>query len=102
MTGMGYLSAENSMGFYLHPSIALTPDKRCLGVINSQTWVRTSIGTKQEKKNKPIEEKESYCWLRGYQADNEIALASPNTAVAKIANLLIIFILRVVYRREWA
>jgi hypothetical protein len=35
---------------------------------------------------KPIEEKESYCWLKGYEEANQIALVAPDTTVVSIAD----------------
>jgi len=85
IAGMGYLDREKSHGFYLHPSLALTPERSCLGVIDMQTWTREKIGGK-ERKSKPIEEKETYCWLKGYESANNIALAAPDTVVINIAD----------------
>jgi hypothetical protein len=86
LSGIGYLTQESGQGFYLHPSVAYTPEKCCLGVIDLQTWTRTTIGKRGQRKNKPIEEKESYCWLKGYEAANEIALSSPTTMIVSISD----------------
>jgi len=86
IVGMGYLSKENSHGFYLHPSLAITPERLCLGVVDMQTWTRDKLGTRSQRKGKPIEEKESYCWLKGYEAANAAALSAPNTIVVSIAD----------------
>lgn len=84
--GMGYLGKKTSHGFYLHPSLAITPERSCLGVIDMQTWTRKKLGTRNQRKNKPIEEKETYCWLKSYEAANQVALAAPDTAVVSIAD----------------
>lgn len=88
IAGMGYLSTRRSQGFYLHLSLAMTPERSCLGVVNVQTIVREKLGSRYKKKRnqKPIEEKESYCWLEGYEAAKSIALSSPNTTVVSIAD----------------
>lgn len=86
ISGMGYLNHENSHGFYLHPSLAITPERLCLGVIDMQTWSREKLGVRKKRNSKSIEEKESYCWLKGYAAANEIALAAPNTTIISIAD----------------
>lgn len=86
IAGMGCLSQENSHGFYLHPSLAITPERLCLGVIDMQTWTREELGKSKHRKKIPIENKESYCWLKGYEASNEIALAAPNTIIVNIAD----------------
>ena len=86
MRGMGYLSKGNSKGFYLHPSIALTPERCCLGVIDVQMWVREELGTREKRKKKPIEEKETYCWVKSYEAANQIALAAPETTIVNVGD----------------
>src|SRR6185437_11049456 len=86
LSGIGYLSNEKGQGLYLHPSIAFTPERVCLGVVEMQHWVRKAIGTTNSRKEKPIEEKESYCWLKGYNAANKMALAASNTMVVSISD----------------
>lgn len=88
ISDMGYLSSENSKGFYLHPSIAVTPNKTCLGILNLQAWRRTEIGSsnKKDRKNRPIEEKETYCWIKGYDTANKIAHAAPDTKIISVTD----------------
>lgn len=86
INGMGYLGTEKSQGFYLHPSLATTPERLCLGVVDFQSWSRKKLGIRHERKNKPIEEKETYCWLKGYEAANRVALDSPNTVIVNICD----------------
>lgn len=86
LSGMGYLSDESGKGFYLHPSIAFTPERLCLGVVDMQHWIRKEIGTRNKRKRRPIEEKETYCWLKGYEAANKIALMAPDTVVVSISD----------------
>lgn len=54
MDGAGYLSQENSLGFYLHPCVAFTPEKCCLGVVNIQTWTRDNLENHETKSKPPI------------------------------------------------
>jgi hypothetical protein len=86
ISGMGYLSKEYSLGFYLHASIAITPERCCLGVLDLQTWMRDTFGTRRERRNSPIEEKETYCWIKGYEAANEIALAASDTVIISVSD----------------
>lgn len=86
INGMGYLDKEKSHGFYLHPSIAITTSGLCLGVVDLQHWSRDKLGIREERKQKSIEEKESYCWLKGYKAANKIALSCPDTLVISISD----------------
>ena len=53
------------MVFLFYPSIARTQSKMCLGTIGFESWTRKNLGVRHERANKSIEEKESYCWLKG-------------------------------------
>ena len=86
ITGMGYLNYEKSHGFYLHPSLAVTPERLCLGVVDMQTWAREKLGVAKQRNSKSIKEKESYRWLKGYDAANTIALAAPDTTIVSVAD----------------
>lgn len=84
--GMGPLSYDTQQGFYLHPSIAVTPEGICLGVVDGKMWARDELGKKEERKNKCIEEKESNRWLEGYKIANEIAQKCENTRIINVAD----------------
>jgi len=84
--GMGYLNSEDRQGFYIHPSIAVTPEKLCLGVVDFKYWAREKLGSRKDYKKIPIEEKESYRWLESYEIANKIATNAPNTKVISIAD----------------
>ncbi|WP_026254029.1 IS4 family transposase [Legionella shakespearei] len=83
---MGYLTQKNSRGFYMHPSIAFTPERCCLGTVDLQLWTRQKLGTRGDRKTKGLEEKETYCWLKGYEAANEVAKAAPDTMIISISD----------------
>lgn len=72
--GTGVLSYEAQRGFYLHPIIAATPDKLCLGVVDIQVIVRPveEFGKSKNRAKLPIEDKESYKWILSYQAASKI------------------------------
>lgn len=84
--GMGPLSFDCQQGFYLHPSIAITPERVCLGVVDGYMWVRKELGKRFKHKNKQIQEKESYRWIKGYQIANDIALQCPQTLIVNVAD----------------
>ena len=39
---------------------------------------------RNERANQSIEEKESYCWLKGYKKANEIAKEAPNITIVNM------------------
>jgi len=72
-------------GLWLHPTIAVTPERVMLGVVDLNFWKRESeINPKGDKA--PIEDKESYRWLQSYRRSCEIAKALPGTQFINIAD----------------
>lgn len=72
-------------GLWLHPTIAVTPERVMLGVVDLNFWKRESeINPKGDKA--PIEDKESYRWLQSYRRSCEIAKALPETQFINIAD----------------
>lgn len=69
--GLGPLTYEAALGLYLHPTVAFTCERVCLGVLDLWTWARDAQthGTKDRasRASRPIEEKESFRWLEGYR-----------------------------------
>lgn len=84
--GIGPIHTEKAKGMLLHPTLALTTDKVCLGIVDDYSWYRESISGKKDHKNKPIEDKESYRWLLSYRACDAIAQQSPDTRIINIAD----------------
>jgi hypothetical protein len=77
----------------LHPTIAFTPERLCLGVIDTYHWARDKLNnwTCQKEKNRenhkiPIEEKESYKWILSYLKCQEIANLTPDTMIVTVAD----------------
>lgn len=84
--GMGPLSFESQQGFYLHASIAVTPDRVCLGVLDGKMWSRDKLGKGASRRQRPIQEKESYRWLEGYALANDVAQNCPDTLIVSVAD----------------
>jgi hypothetical protein len=90
---IGPLNHDKHRGILLHPTIAVTPERLCLGVIDTYHWRRTELhcwNNREEKNRKnhtiPIEEKESYKWLLSYRKAQEIACLTPDTRVVTVAD----------------
>lgn len=82
------LNSELRFGLYEHVSLAVTPDKLCLGVVGSEFHDRApeTLGKTRERRTLPIEEKESYRWLKGYRLACELAAECPDTQIISIAD----------------
>lgn len=85
--GLGKIgSHEKRQGFYLHPTLAFTPGKLCLGVVHTKIWVREEFGIREARKTKEISEKESIRWLESFRATKELARKLPSTLLVNIAD----------------
>jgi len=65
----GPLGDENHWGIHIHPSLVMTPGQIPLGVWHAHMWARDpeDFRKRLQARNKPIEDKESFRWLQGYQ-----------------------------------
>jgi hypothetical protein len=86
--GAGPLGSATRHGFYFHQLLALTPDGLPLGVIASWIWARDpqELARPQaekaaQRKQKPIDEKESFRWLEGYRTCCGVQAACPDTQI---------------------
>lgn len=85
---LGVLNDTTRAGCTLHPVIAFTPDKLCLGAIHTRFITRNAedLGEKKHNNSRKIEEKESYRWIEGYRAACHIAEECPNTLCVSIGD----------------
>jgi hypothetical protein len=73
MDGAGPLNDSSRVGFHDHVSLAMTPERLILGVVDAKVWAgprRVREGRRpeaRERRAKPIEDKESVRWLEGYR-----------------------------------
>jgi hypothetical protein len=62
-TGLGPLDNAKVKGFFAHSSLAVSPEGLPLGLLGQEVWVREETEGPQAS-NRPIEEKESYKWIK--------------------------------------
>lgn len=91
--GGGPLNDPNRIGFYVHNLLALTPERLPLGTLYCQIWARDpelfavpAADKAAQRKQKPIEDKESYRWLEGYRQACATAIACPQTQVVIVSD----------------
>lgn len=84
----GVLNEAYRFGFYDHTQAAFTPQGLCLGVTSVEFFNRTpeSLKEKSQRKQKPIEQKESMRWLNGYRQACQLATQCPETHVISVAD----------------
>lgn len=83
---MGTLRKKNSNQQLLHTSIAITPSRVNLGVVDGSMWQREDISTGKSRSTKKIDEKESHRWLLHYDSACAVQGQSPDTTVVSIAD----------------
>jgi len=69
--GLGSLSTnQQAIGLLLHDTLAFNTERTPLGLLDVQCWARhpEEYGKKHRSHQWPIEQKESYKWLKSYQA----------------------------------
>lgn len=87
--GLGPLAYEFQSGFLLHPLLAVTPDRRCLGLLDAQWLVRDpdrhgqSVAT---KKRRPLEKKESHRWPAAFAQVCAQAALVPDSRLVYVAD----------------
>jgi hypothetical protein len=84
--GLGTLKKVEKEELFLHPVLAITPGRIPLGVVSMDLWVRPENSIRKDRFDKPIEEKESFRWIEGYQAACEIQSQALNTLVVMLAD----------------
>lgn len=86
LKGSGPLNSEKRRGFLAHNHYVITEDRIPLGVLNTHIYARKDEDFRKKRKNEPIENKESYRWLKGYKEACELAEKLPDTEVFSISD----------------
>jgi len=83
--GLGPIGANGSgaRGILVHDTLALTPQGLVLGVLDAQVWVRDG---EHKGEDRPIEQKESYKWLRSYQAAARAQAQLKHTSIVSVGD----------------
>lgn len=81
---LGMLEKTYTQGFFLHPTLAVTPERQCLGITNHCIWTRSPnqkrgqiSGTMRGKQS--INDKESYRWIESHRQAACFANGIPGT-----------------------
>lgn len=87
-TGLGPLASEKRQGLLVHSTLALTPERVPLGVLQQQVWARQADTYAQLKdhKQRRIEEKESHKWLTSLESVIAARQACPNTHFVSVGD----------------
>lgn len=86
--GLGRTRMPKGYGAHLHPLLAVTPEGLSLGVVAAKFWSRPATETPPppSRKQRPIEEKESFRWIEMYHQASQLAGEIPQTQVITVAD----------------
>jgi Transposase DNA-binding/Transposase Tn5 dimerisation domain len=87
-TELGPLGGPGQQGLLAHTTLAFTPERVPLGVLAQAVWARDpeNRGQRATRKQRPIEEKESYKWLESLAAVREARQACPQTRFVSVGD----------------
>jgi hypothetical protein len=79
---------STSVGLIVHDTMAFSAEGTPLGLVDLQCWARDpdAAGTGEKSKQRPIEDKESYKWLKSYRAAAEMQGLCPQTMVVSVGD----------------
>lgn len=79
---------DGPVGLWLHETLAFTPAGVPLGLLQVQHWARDPerFGAKHARKVRPFEEKESYKWMKSWQAVVQAQAACEATQIVMVAD----------------
>lgn len=79
---------DNRIGLILHDTVAFSVDGTPLGVLDAQCWSRDpkEAGKKAKRGQLPIEQKESFKWLKSYRAVGAVQPLCPETMLVSVGD----------------
>ncbi len=84
---LGVVNDAKNPGCCIHPLVAFTPQRLCLGTVYNKIIIRTPEELGQKAKyDRPIEEKESFRWIEAYRAACEVSEKAPDTTLVCIGD----------------
>jgi len=84
--GLGTLKDVEKRSHRLHPTVAFTPSRICLGVVKASYWTREAPSPRQQRRSKGVDEKESYHWIESYQDSCALQAQLPETLLVNLAD----------------
>ena len=81
-------TVDGAQGLHLHSSLAMTEQGVPLGFIDAQCWARDpqEFGKKARRSALPIQDKESWRWIKGYQAVEAVQRRNPHIQLVSMGD----------------
>lgn len=88
VVGLGPTTSVQKRGLVVHSTVAITPEKVMLGVLQEQVWVRDdeSYAQLRDHKQRKIADKESHKWLLSIESVREAHRANPGTHFVSVGD----------------
>jgi hypothetical protein len=79
---------DSVIGLILHDTMAFNDEGTPLGLLDVQCWARDGddFGKRHHRRQLPIEQKESYKWLKSYQAVTALQAKCPDTMFVSVGD----------------
>jgi hypothetical protein len=79
---------DGPMGLLLHDTMAFSLEATPLGLLDVQCWARDDkeFGKKHQRKQRPIEQKESFKWLKSFQRVAQTQRQCPDTMLVSVGD----------------
>jgi hypothetical protein len=88
--GLGPIATtvDGAQGLHLHSTLAMTTQGVPLGFLDAQCWARDpdEFGKKAQRHALPIEDKESYRWIKSYQAVAAVQERNPQLTLVSMGD----------------
>jgi hypothetical protein len=87
--GLGPINnkGDKTKGVVIHDTVAFSESGVPLGIVDFELWARPDTVEKIEsRKNRPIEEKESYKWIKSYRMTSSMQLRCPNSTIISVGD----------------
>lgn len=88
--GLGPLQSKDDLtvGLKLHSTLAFTTTGTPLGLLDVQCWARdgSTEGQKNARRRLPIEQKESFKWIKSYRQVAEVQRLCPDTMLVSVGD----------------
>jgi hypothetical protein len=88
IAGMGVVNHEQRPGMLVHTTLAVTPQRVPLGVLDQQVWTRPAetLGKRPHHDSRPIGDKESQKWLTSLQRTAAVQAHLPSTQIVSVGD----------------
>ena len=84
--GVGTLKNREKHSRRLHPTVAFTPQRICLGIVKARWWNRDEPSPRKGRRDKGVDEKESGRWIESYEESCALQGQLPDTLIVNLAD----------------